>query len=117
MAKINEKILLADPPIAPNPSIHLDSLTPSFVVKWSPPFLWQGQHINHFQVGVHNLTDGGIVVDRVNTTFKDVLVTYVQHLTQHQLQMCTELLFSITAIDHSNGILKTINITGKSTSS
>ena len=110
-------LILADPPIVPNPSIHLDNLTPSFVVKWSPPFVWPGQHINHFQVRVHNLTDGGIVADRINTTFKDVLVTYVNHLTQHQLQMCTELLFCITAIDDSDGILKTINITGKSTSS
>lgn len=109
--------MLADPPIVPNPSIYLDNLTPSFVVKWSPPFLWQGQHINYFQVRVHNLTDGSIMVDRVNTTFKDVLVIYVKHLTQHQVQMCTELLFCITAIDDSDRILKTINITGKSTSS
>ena len=87
------------------------------MVKWSPPFLWQGQHINYFQVRVHNLTDGSIMVDRVNTTFKDVLVIYVKHLTQHQVQMCTELLFCITAIDDSDRILKTINITGKSTSS
>ena len=89
------------------------------MVKWSPPFLWPGQHIDHFQVRVHNLTDGSIMLDRVNTTFKDDLVSYVKHLTRQQIQMCTELLFSITAIDTSDRplSLETIKIVGKSISS
>ena len=89
------------------------------MVKWSPPFLWPGQHIDHFQVRVRNLTDGSAMLDRVNATYKDNLVSYIKHITRQQVQMCTELLFLITAIDTNDRPLsfKTIKITGKSISS
>ena len=87
------------------------------MVKWSPPFLWPGQHIKYFDIAVKNLTDGSIELDRVNTAFSDTIVSYTKRLSQQQVQMCTELLLGITAIDSNNRSLHTINVIGRYPSS
>ena len=96
----------------PNPSTKTQNST--FLLEWSPPFLWPGQHIDYFIIKVVILNDGSITHYLVNTTFDDAIVSLTVELDTYDLTMsaCTEFLFSILAIGPDQVELPSFNVTG-----
>ena len=102
----------AESPVTPNPVVVIQSPT-SLVLKWSPPFLWPGYHIDYFVISTINTTDDHIItIDRINTTSNDVILTLNKSLNGKQVQECNEFLFSISAFNEYHGMYPEIfNVT------
>ena len=81
----------------------------TLLLQWSPPFLWPGHRIQHYDVTVANMSnDSSIDLDMLNATFNDAIVSYVYPIQNTLSQMChTELLFGVTATNNSAKFLST----------
>ena len=67
-------------------------------MKWSPPFLWPGQAIEHYDLFVTNENKES-VYHRVNTTFRDDVVTFTAVAEHPQaIMMCNDLNFCVSAV-------------------
>ena len=98
--------------------IAIDYSTSSFALDWSPSFIWHGYHITYFHIAIKNKTNSSEVDhDRVNTTFSDVIVSYTYRISHLQADMCTELIFIVTAFDNNERSLQPFNVTGRYPSS
>ena len=100
----------------PNPVVVIQNPT-SLLLKWSPPFLWPGHHIDYFIVFTTNKTDDHLItIDRVNATMtlNDVIFTLNKNLLNNEyVQDCNEFTFSISAFsDHYGMLPQTFNVTG-----
>jgi hypothetical protein len=97
----------------PNPAVIIQSPT-SLLLKWSPPFLWPGYHIDYFVVSTINKTDDHLItVDRINASFNDVILTLNKSLNDEHVEDCNEFTFSITAFSDNYGVHpQTFNVTG-----
>ena len=63
----------AGSPISPNPFILKNAS--SFTLLWSPPFLWPGWRIQHYNISVTDTNDGDIAHHMVNTTSTSPLIS------------------------------------------
>ena len=105
-----------EPPILPNPSISIESndIDSSFLLQWSPPFLWPGDHIKYYNITVTNISNKSFIeVYMLNATFSDALVSYIYPIDFNQSQLCIELSFGVSAISSSGEPLSTFDIQGK----
>lgn len=105
--------MIVEPPLIPNPSVKIQNST-SFLLEWSPPFLWPGQHIDYFIIKAIKLNDGNITHYQVNSTFSDVIVSLTVELDMYDLTVCTctEFLFRIFAVGPDLEELPSFNVTG-----
>ena len=89
-------ILTAESPIFPNPSIsEIESDAElSYLLKWSPSFLWPGHDIKYFNITINETSDRSVIHDSINTTFSDIVVSYTRRIDK----MCSEFSFGISAI-------------------
>ena len=103
----------AEPPLIRNPLVEIQNST-SFLLEWSPPFLWPGQHIQYFTITTTDLNDGNVTHHRVNTTFNDTVLSLTIELDVYEQKAwctCTEFLFEIFAIGFEQ--LPSFNVTGR----
>ena len=100
----------ADSPISPNPSVTIQTANPSLLVKWSPPFLWPGQRINHFNISIRNISSDLISHRIVNTTFSDTLVTFSKFIEPEQREHCSEIEFAVSAVAKDGGTLQPFTV-------
>ena len=98
----------------PNPSARIQNST-SFLLEFSPPFLWPGQHIEYFIIKVINVNDGIITRYVVNSTSTDVVISLTGELDASDLTVCTctELLFIVFAVGPDSTELSSFNVTGR----
>ena len=96
----------------PNPSVRIQNST-SFLLEFSPPFLWPGEHIEYFIIKVINLNDGIITRYVVNSTSTDVVISLTGELDASDLTVCTctELLFIVFAVGPDSTELSSFNVT------
>jgi hypothetical protein len=107
----------ADPPISPNPSISQNATR--FTLLWSPPFLWPGQRIQHYNITVTNDGDGSIAYHMmVNTTSTNPLieVPFPMSLRSFQLSLNTPkvpscITFSISPVIDGTASVSELNQT------
>ena len=97
----------------PNPSVKTQNLT--FLLEWSPPFLWPGQHIDHFIIKIVMLNDGSIAHYLVNTTFDDAIASLTVEMDTYDLTVCacSEFSFRIFAIGPDQVELPSFNVKGR----
>ena len=94
----------AESPVVPNPVVIIQTPT-SLLLKWSPPFLWPGYHIDYFVVSTINKTnDHLIAVNRINATFNDVILTLSKSLSDEHENNCNKFMFSISAFSDYYGV-------------
>ena len=110
--------LFAESPLILNPSVKtLPQNLTSFLIEWSPPFLWPGKHIEHFIITVMKLKDldSSIVHRMVNASFNDTIVSLTVELDTCMYDFCTcsEFLFRIFAIGPGQVELLSFNVTGR----
>ena len=93
-----------DSSVIPNPNV--DAQSPSlFLLRWSPPFLWPGYHIDYFKVSTINRTDCSIISnDIINTTFNEMTVALMKSIDERQPQECNEFLFVISSYNEFHGV-------------
>lgn len=84
-------------PLISNPLLTLQEST-SLLLEWSPPFLWPGQQIHHFNVSLMNRSDDSITYFRVNATFSDAVVPLTVDFGNQGASLCSELIFEISAV-------------------
>ena len=108
--------MCAGSPISSNPSIAKNST--HFILLWSPPFLWPGQRIQHYNISMTNTYNGSIAHHMVDTTSTNPFVTVsfpmglssLQFNTQNILS-CSKITFSISPIDGTTAEpMQTFNI-------
>lgn len=69
--------------MSPNPSIENPTAsTMSFLLKWSPPYLWPGHSIDYYQITVSKTDGSGNILRNarnfvVNATFSDTIITFI----------------------------------------
>ena len=92
-------------PLSRNPMVMKNST--HVTVAWSPPYLWPGQAILHYNVSFTNMSDGSVNLTSLNSTYNDPMVT---HSIPVPLEVfaCTEVVFGISAIA-SSGQLETFH--------
>ena len=85
----------------------------SFLLKYSPPFLWPGHRIKYYMVLVRDTGNDVVLDDRINTNFSDVIVTFTHILDYDQRQACSKLTVQITALcaGGSDVLLEPFNVT------
>ena len=98
----------AELPLSPNPSIENPTAS-TILLEWSPPYLWPGHSIDYYKITVIETDESGIQNTRnfiVNSTsFSDTTVTFVMDANRttgayHELQLCNEFLFGISAVTY-----------------
>ena len=99
-----------DSPVVPNPSITNPNAS-SVLLKFSPPFLWSGYSIDHYNVSVMN-NSGHSTHYRINTTFNDPVVSFILVADQPIIQTCNELKLSVTPIGSDQVKLKPFTAVG-----
>ena len=105
-------------PIFPNPSISFQNT--SFLLQWCPSFLWPGHYIQYFNITVTNMRDNTLITfDLLNATFSDALrlVSYIYSIDSNQSELCTDLLFGLSAITSYGESLSTFCIKGEHSAS
>ena len=104
----------AESPVVPNPVVIIQSPT-SLLLKWSPPFLWPGYHIDYFVVSTKNKTDDHLITAdtvRINASFNDMILALNKSFNDEYVQDCNEFTFSISAFsDYHWPHPQTFNIT------
>ena len=80
-----------------NPSI-VNPNASSILVKWSPPYLWPGHSIDHYIISIIGGMGKSKSIHRVNTTFYDAVVTFLEVSDNPEIWNCKELQFVISAI-------------------
>ena len=93
--------------MTPNPLIV--TLPESIILKWSPPYLWTGHRISHYNISTTNTTDGAVIYSHIGATFNDPIVT---HNINRQDQECTEFIFGISAVSTTGEVLETYEVMG-----
>ena len=106
--------IISESPIFPNPSISTQSDC-TLLLQWSPPFLWPGHRIKHYDITVANMSnDSSIDLDMLNATFNDAIVSYIYPIHYIQSQKChTQLLFGVTATNIYAKTLSTYYVEGQ----
>ena len=112
---IIQTIVITGPPVSPNPLLSKNDT--HLTLMWSPPFLWPGQRIQHYNIIA---TDNGN--RRVEHRILDTLITnpviavpfainssLLQFNTQNMLSCMPRIIFSISPIDRS--VLETMRQT------
>ena len=109
-----QQVIFTAPTLIPNPSVRIQNST-SFLLEFSPPFLWPGQHIEYFVIKAINLNDGLITRYVVNSTSTDAVVSLTEELEASDLTVCacSELLFTVFAIGPDPTELSSFNVKGK----
>ena len=105
---------LVESPLIPNPSVKGQNST-VFLLEWSPPYLWPGEHIEYFIITVTKLKDGSIIRHMVNTSFNNTIVSLTVELDSFMYDLCTcnEFLFKIVAVGPDLAELPSSNVTGR----
>ena len=107
----------AGSPISPNPSIAKNPT--HFVLLWSPPFLWPGQRIQHYNISMINTYNGSIAYHMVDTTSTTPFVTVsipmdsssLQQFNTQNILSCPKITFSISPVDGTTAEpMQTFNI-------
>ena len=91
----------------------IEFLNNTMKLKWLPPYLWIGQHVDAFTILIKSKNDEDSEVNEINinSTFR-ALETYQDSLTHHR--KCTEFSFEIRAYDNIIGMLpKGVNVSGR----
>ena len=97
--------------ITPNPSVIIKNST-TFLVEWSPPFLWPGQAIEYYTISVSDEDNGLLIAQKkVNSAYNDVIVSLDVSIDEHQRQECNPYKFTLSAMNSLNELLQTFNIT------
>ena len=97
--------MIAGSPILSNPSISKNAT--HHTLMWSPPFLWPGHRIQHYNVSMTNIMSNGsilIVHYRVDTSITSPIVTASFPMSWsliNDMLSCTKFTFSISPIDGS----------------
>lgn len=93
--------LCLETPLVQNPFITNPNKS-SILLKWSPPFLWPGSVINHYNISVIAAVESDKIFYRVNATFSDDIVSFLKTSDDStEIRHCNEILFSISAVaDH-----------------
>ena len=109
--------LIVEAPLLPNPSVKtLSQNSMSFLLEWSPPFLWPAQHIENFNITVANLNDRSVIHRTLlNASFNDVTASLRVEVDPYMYNLCTctEFLFTIFAIGPGLIELPSFNVTGR----
>ena len=100
----------------PNPVVLVQSPT-TLSLKWSPPFLWPGYHIDYFNVSTIPMNKINRIThyDVINTSFDDTILTLSKTITNsdRQRHKCNQLLFEIRSYNNYLGLLpRAFSITG-----
>ena len=72
-------------------------------MKWSPPFLWPGHSIDHYNISIIGGMGKSQSIHRVDAIFDDAVVTFLEVSDNREIWNCKELQFVISAIT-DNGI-------------
>ena len=91
--------MTADSPLSLNPSIFKNGT--HLILMWSPPFLWPGYRIQHYNISITNKSDGNIAHYMVDSSVTNSIVTSSLHLNILHMLSCTAIIFSISPIDGS----------------
>ena len=78
-------------------SILLETNVSNVILTWSPLLLWPGHAIHYFNVSITNKTDGHVMYHKINSTFRDRIVSFAMEIQDLSL-MCTEITVNISAI-------------------
>ena len=105
--------------LSPNPSVTM--MFPNstiFLLEWSPPFLWPGYHVEHFNIIITNLKNDRVIphdCTTVNASFDDIIVslTIEPDAYLHDLCTCTEFLFTIFAVGPDQVELPPFSVIGR----
>lgn len=108
---VMQQIVLGSP-LLQNPTIsNLNSS--SVLLKWSPPFLWPGHLINHYNISVSNTTGSDKMFYRVNSTLHDAIVSFLKTSDSPAENFhCNGMIFEITAVSESGSNLESFVVTG-----
>ena len=85
-------------PVTPNPTIQSNST--HITLLWSPPFLWPGKRIHHYNVFFTSKTQYTFTYYQVNSSYNDQVVSLTKKINQNE-SLCTEIVFFISAFDIS----------------
>ena len=98
-------------PLSSNPSIENPTAS-TFLLKWSPPYLWPGRSIDHYKIAVSKTDGSGNILRNmrnfvINATFSDTIVTFAIDVNQsagarHELQLRSVFLFGISAVSYDS---------------
>ena len=100
----------ADSPLQTNPMLVKN--TTHVTVSWSPPFLWSGEAISHYNISfIKNMDVETVTHHLMNHTYSDSVVSYSQEITD-KLLTCAEVMFVISAVgkSSSSGTLRPYNV-------
>ena len=99
-------------PVAQNPTIDYERLTNHITLLWSPPFLWPGERIHHYNVIFAIKRQCTITNYWVNGDYSAETVSFTRRIN-HDIPVCTEFEFFISAISiDTSEQLQTFNVTG-----
>ena len=97
-------------PLPANPVVITN--TTHVTLSWSPPFLWSGEAISHYDISfIRNKDEETVTHHLMNHTYSDSVVSYSRRITD-EIATCSEVMFVITAVGKSalSAPLKTYNI-------
>ena len=85
--------------------------TTHLTLLWSPPFLWPGERINHYNAFFTTKSECILTECRVNSNYSDQIVSLT--INHNKIQMCTEFKVFVFAIGIDASKLQTFNVTGQ----
>ena len=91
-------IIFTGPPISPNPLVAKNAT--HLTLMWSPPFLWPGQRIQHYNISVStNNGDGRVELHVLDTSLTNPVITATIPINSSLLQPNTRnMLFCVSRI-------------------
>lgn len=72
--------------------------TDLLTLSWSPPFLWPGERILHYNVLFTTERECIVAEHRVNSNYSDQVVSFTRRINYNESPMCSEIKFYIFAI-------------------
>ena len=87
----------AGSPISSNPSISKNAT--HLTLMWSPPFLWPGYRIQHYNISMTNKSDSSIAHHVVDSSVTNPIVTSSLHLNTLNMLSCIAIIYSISPVD------------------
>ena len=93
-------------------NLTVEFLNDTIILKWLPPYLWIGQHIDRFNILIKSKDDEGVIEEiNRNSTFSAV-ETYQHSLIGYR--KCTEFFIEIRAYNSTSNMLpKRFNVSGR----
>ena len=98
-------------PLMQNPFIMNPNVS-SILLKWSPPFLWPGHSIDHYNISI-DWSDEKTKFYYVNASFSDAVVSFLKVSdSPTEIWSCNEMLFGITAVTDNGTELSLFTVVG-----